>query len=261
MVTPEADMHDDDRTVGRVLTRREVMGLLGLSGAAMLVDPLTGQAVQREAGGPCVVQPQQTEGPYFVDGMLQRADVRTEPPSGPAKAGVPLALTFNVSSMSEGGACTPLAGAHVDLWQCDALGIYSGVKDPSFDTSGQKFLRGYQLTDATGRAAFTTIYPGWYQGRAVHIHFKIRTNPAGASGQEFTSQLYFDEAMNDRILAQPPYAAKAPSGRTRNASDRIFQNGGAQLVLALEPRGDGYGGTFNVAMHPGIKPEGRGRRG
>lgn len=261
-MTPEADMHDDDRTVGRILNRREVMGLLGLSGAAMLVDPLTGHAVQRESAAPCVVQPQQTEGPYFVDGMLKRADVRTEPPSGPAKPGVPLALAFNVMSMAPGGACTPLAGAHVDLWQCDALGIYSGVKDPSFDTSGQKFLRGYQLTDANGRAAFTTIYPGWYRGRAVHIHFKIRTNPGGASGQEFTSQLYFDEAMNDRILAQPPYAAKGLDGRTRNASDRIFnQEGGAQLVLALEPLRDGYAGTFNVAMHPGIKPEGRGGRG
>ena len=254
-------MHDDDQTLGRVLSRREVMGLLGLSGAALLVDPLTGQAVQRESGvAPCVVQPQQTEGPYFVDGMLNRPDIRTEPPTGPAKPGVPLTVTFNVMSMAAGGACTPLAGAHVDLWQCDALGVYSGVKDASFDTVGQKFLRGYQLTDAKGGARFTTIYPGWYQGRAVHVHFKIRTNPGAASGQEFTSQLYFDEAMNDRILAQSPYASKG-QGRTRNANDRIFQNGGAQLVLALEPRGDGYAGTFNVAMHPGIKPEGRGRRG
>ena len=87
-------------------------------------------------------------------------------------------------------------------------------------------------------------------------------NAGGGSGQEFTSQLYFDEAMNDRVLARPPYATKGPDGRTRNASDRIFkQEGGAQLVLALEPRGDGYAGRFNVAMHPGIKPEGRGRRG
>ena len=120
-------MRDDDQTVGRVLSRREVVGLLGLSGVALLVDPLTGQAVQRESGvAPCVVQPQQTEGPYFVDGMLNRPDIRTEPPTGPAKPGVPLTVTFNVMSMAAGGACTPLAGAHVDLWQCDALGVYSG---------------------------------------------------------------------------------------------------------------------------------------
>jgi protocatechuate 3,4-dioxygenase beta subunit len=252
-------MRDDDRTVGRVLSRWEVVGLLGLSGAALLVDPLTGQAIQRPPGvAPCVVQPQQTEGPYFVDGMLNRSDIRTEPPSGPAKPGVPLTLAFNVMSMSAAGACAPLAGAHVDLWHCDALGVYSGVKDAGFDTVGQKFLRGYQLTDATGAARFTTIYPGWYQGRAVHVHFKIRTDPGAASGQEFTSQLYFDEAMNDRILAQAPYASKG-KGRTLNASDGIFKNGGAQLVLALEPSGGGYAGTFNVAMHPGLKPEGRGR--
>ena len=166
---------------------------------------------------------------------------------------MPLTVTFNVMSMAAGGACTPLAGAHVDLWQCDELGVYSDVKDACFNTIGKKFLRGYQVTDAEGGARFTTIYPGWYRGRAVHIHFKIRTTRT-ASGHEFTSQLYFDDALTDRVFEEAPYASKG-QGRTRNASDRIFQDGGAQLVLALEPRGDGCAGTFNVAMHPGIKPE------
>jgi protocatechuate 3,4-dioxygenase beta subunit len=257
--------HDDDRMVGRVLSRREVMGLLGLSGAALLVDPLTGQAVQTQAAaGPCVVQPQQTEGPYFVDGMLNRADIRTEPPSGPAKGGVPLRISFNVSNMAAAGVCSAVAGAHVDLWQCDALGVYSGVQDRSFNTTGQKFLRGYQLTDAKGTASFVTIYPGWYPGRAVHVHFKIRTNPAGAAGQEFTSQLYFDESLTDRVHALEPYASKG-QGRTRNESDGIFRNGGAQLVLALDRDGEGYRGAFNVALTSDMKPgsgrQGRGGRG
>jgi protocatechuate 3,4-dioxygenase beta subunit len=253
-------MHDDDRMVGRVLSRREVVGLLGLTGAAMLVDPLTGRAAQKEGSmTPCVVQPQQTEGPYFVDGMFNRADIRTEPPSGPARPGVPLKVTFHVSQMSAAGVCTPVRGAHVDLWQCDALGVYSGVQDRSFNTIGQKFLRGYQLTDARGAAAFTTIYPGWYQGRAVHVHFKIRTNPGGAAGQEFTSQLYFDEALSDRVFALEPYASKG-KGRTPNDKDGIFRNeNGAQLILAVQKDGDGYAGAFNVALHAGLKPEGRGR--
>jgi protocatechuate 3,4-dioxygenase beta subunit len=257
--------HTDDVTVGRVLSRREVVGLLGLSGAAMLADPWKGHAGPQPAPAamtPCVVQPQQTEGPYFVDGMLHRGDIRAEPPSGPAKAGVPLRIAFHVSRMTADGACTPLAGAHVDLWQCDALGVYSGVQDRSFNTVGQKFLRGYQLTDAKGVARFVTIYPGWYQGRAVHVHFKIRTDPSAAAGQEFTSQLYFDEALTDRVHGLEPYSSKG-QGRTRNESDGIYRNGGAQLILALGTEGDGYAGAFNVAMHPGIKPEGGpgGRRG
>jgi protocatechuate 3,4-dioxygenase beta subunit len=253
--------HNDDVTIGRVLSRREVIGLLGLSGTAMLVDPLASHAQQKiaEATTPCVVQPQQTEGPYFVDGMLNRADIRTEPPAGPAKAGVALRITFQVSQMGASGACTPLAGAHVDLWQCDALGVYSGVQDRSFNTTGQKFLRGYQMTDAKGAANFVTIYPGWYQGRAVHVHFKIRTNPTGAAGQEFTSQLYFDESLTDRVHALDPYSSKG-QGRTRNENDGIYRNGGAQLLLALNRDGDGYSGAFNVALHAGMKPEGR-RRG
>ena len=198
-------MDQDDRMVGRVLSRREVVSLLGLSGVAMLTDSLRAQAPAAPSGPPfCVVQPQQTEGPYFSDVMLNRTDVRSDPPSGAPKPGAALALAFNVGQLSADGVCKPLAGAHVDIWQCDALGVYSDAKDRSFDTIGQKFLRGYQLTDASGAARFTTIYPGWYQGRAVHIHFKIRTNPKGPGGQEFTSQLYFDEAMTDRVHALEP---------------------------------------------------------
>jgi protocatechuate 3,4-dioxygenase beta subunit len=252
--------HNDDVTVGRVLSRREVVSLLGLSGAAMLIDPLTGRAAQTtaESTTPCVVQPEQTEGPYFVDGVLNRTDIRTEPPSGPAKAGVPLRIAFHVSQMSASGVCAALAGAHVDLWHCDAAGVYSGVQDRSFNTVGQKFLRGYQLTDAKGTANFVTIYPGWYQGRAVHVHFKIRTSPGASTGQEFTSQLYFDESLTDRVHAKDPYAAKG-QGRTRNEQDRIFQNGGTRLVLALAEESGGYAGSFNVALHPYQKRAGRGQ--
>ena len=89
---------------------------------------------------------------------------------------MPLTLTVALSQVAASGACTPLANALVDMWHCDALGVYSDVS--SQNTLGQRFLRGYQVSDANGQVQFLTIYPGWYAGRAVHIHFKVRTEPA-----------------------------------------------------------------------------------
>ncbi len=135
----------------------------------------------------------------------------------------------------------------MDVWQCDEQGIYSDVKDPSFDTTGKKFLRGYQTTDAGGKARFTTVYPGWYRGRTVHIHFKLRTAPAAGAGKEFTSQVYFDDAFTDQVFARAPYAARGPRS-TRNRQDGIYRRDGAQLMLSVGPDGAGYTTTFNVAM-------------
>jgi protocatechuate 3,4-dioxygenase beta subunit len=102
------------------------------------------------------------------------------------------------------------------------------------------------VTDERGSATFTTIYPGWYPGRAVHVHFKVRTTPAAGRGQEFTSQVYFDEAVTDRVFGGEPYAT---GRRTRNEADGIFRRqGGAQLVLALREYQDGYAGEFNLAL-------------
>ena len=150
---------------------------------------------------------------------------------GTVSAGLPLQLAFSVARVN-GSACTAFAGALVDVWHCDALGVYSDVSDPGFQTKGKKFLRGYQVTDAKGLASFTTIYPGWYQGRTVHIHFKIRSDAGAASGLEFTSQLFFDDAVTDQVHATAPYAQKGQ--RTlRNDGDGIFGNGGSQLLLQL----------------------------
>jgi protocatechuate 3,4-dioxygenase beta subunit len=140
-----------------------------------------------------------------------------------------------------------LAGALVDVWHCDALGAYSDVRDRTFDTVGQKFLRGYQLTDDSGAVTFQTIYPGWYSGRAVHIHFKVRTSPGERRGRELTSQLYFDEGITDRVHARAPYAGKGRRD-TRNATDGIYRRGGSQLVLPVTPQGEGYHGAFDIAL-------------
>jgi len=186
------------------------------------------------------------EAPYYVDEELLRSDIRSDPSDGTIRPGALLALTFNVSRAAS-NACSPLAGAIVDLWHCDALGVYSDVLDPSFNTSGKKFLRGYQVTGSDGVARFTTIYPGWYQGRAVHIHFKIRSAASAASPYEFTSQLFFDDLLTDQVHATEPYASKGQ--RTlRNSGDGIYTSGGSQLVLDVTGTADGYAATFNIAL-------------
>jgi protocatechuate 3,4-dioxygenase beta subunit len=193
-----------------------------------------------------VVRPEQTEGPYFVDERLNRSDIRSDPTDGQIKPGTPLALTLQVFRLGSGD-CQPLAGAQVDIWHCDALGVYSDVRDAGFNTIGQKFFRGYQITDARGKATFVTIYPGWYAGRTVHIHVKIRTAPVAGRSLEFTSQMYFDDRLTDRVHGDQPYAAKGERN-ARNQHDRIFRRGGDQLMLAPTESTDGYAATFGIGL-------------
>jgi protocatechuate 3,4-dioxygenase beta subunit len=260
---------DDDRPVGRILTRREILALLGGSALVAACAPsglsspsATTAATQAAATTAaataagsaavvlpsCVVRPALTEGPYFVDEKLNRSDIRSDPATNAVKLGVTLALTFLVSRVS-GTSCAALANATVDVWHCDALGVYSDATDPSFgSTNGTKFLRGYQTTDANGAATFTTIWPGWYQGRAVHIHFKIRTTAANGQVSDFTSQLFFNEALNDQIFVQAPYSQKGGAGRLRNEGDGIFQGSGGKLTLAPTMTADGYTATFDIGL-------------
>ena len=243
-------MDNDDLPVGRVLTRREAVALLGATGALLFLGcSADGAATATTPGtddGTCVVKPELTEGPYYVDEELNRSDIRVDPSDGSVRDGALLALAFNVSTLAS-GACAPLANAIVDVWHCDAQGVYSDVSDTGFNSVGQKFLRGYQVTDAGGTAKFTTIYPGWYSGRAVHIHFKVRSSASSTRAYEFTSQLFFDDSLTDQVHGQPPYAAKGQRD-TRNANDGIYNQGGSQLVLDVTSSGSGYTATFDLAL-------------
>jgi len=193
----------------------------------------------------CVVSPEQTEGPYYADVQLDRSDIRSDPASGEVKDGVPLALTMRVSAVSA-GSCTPLEGAVVEIWHCDAAGVYSAFEDEG--TANQQFLRGNQTTGADGSVQFTTIYPGWYRGRAVHIHFKVNTAGAAGENYEFTSQMYFDDALSDQVYTLAPYNQRGGQRDTLNADDGIYGNGGDQLTLALAPHGSGYAGTLHIGL-------------
>jgi protocatechuate 3,4-dioxygenase beta subunit len=256
-------MDSDDRQIGRILGRREALALLGSAAASLASLPairwtapllaapatLPASAALAQATTPtCVVRPELTEGPYFVDEQLNRSDIRSEPSDGSIKDGLQLALTFNVSQV--GATCSPLVGATLDVWQCDALGVYSGVTDAviGFHTVGLKFLRGYQVTDSSGVARFVTIVPGWYQGRTVHIHFKIRTAAPTGGTYEFTSQLFLDDMLIDQILAQPPYSAKGAQRDTTNANDMHFASGGDQLLLAPSEAAQGLAATFAIGL-------------
>jgi protocatechuate 3,4-dioxygenase beta subunit len=231
-----------------ILTRREALGFMGGAAIVSLFGCLRGQSAPAQstssAQAPaCVVKPQQTEGPYFVDEKLNRSDIRSDPSNNLVKSGVPLRLIFQVSQVSD-RVCTPLSNAIVDVWHCDAEGVYSDVRDRRFSTVGQKFLRGYQTTDADGKAEFVTIYPGWYPGRTVHIHFKIRTPQ---QNYEFTSQLYFDDDLSDRVYTQAPYKSRGERNQ-RNDQDGIFQNGGDQLLLQMSETETGYVGTLDIGL-------------
>ena len=254
-------MDNDDRQIGYLLTRREALGIMGATGLMIFSGcrpggrPLTdtaraaSTAATRAAGvggsATCVVRPELTEGPYFVDERLNRSDIRSDPSTGAIKPGVPLELSFNVSRFAA-NACTPLAGMIVDLWHCDHAGVYSDARDRGFTTTGQKFLRGYQTTDANGVARFTTIYPGWYRGRAVHLHFKIRSALTGI-GEEFTSQLFFDDALSDAVYTSAPYTGRGVRN-VRNSNDGIFNQSGGQLMLDVKQSGQGYAATFGIAL-------------
>jgi protocatechuate 3,4-dioxygenase beta subunit len=211
--------------------------------ATITADVAAAEALNAVAPPACIARPEMSQGPFFFDVRLDRSDIRSDPAGGAVKEGAPLALTFRVSQI-DANACTPLAGAVVDVWHCDAEGLYSGVADRREDTSAQQFLRGYQRTDSGGTATFTTIYPGWYPGRTIHIHFKIRTDPDAPQGYDFTSQIYFDEAINDQVMALPPYNERGQRS-TLNAQDGLYDD---MLLIPVTETSEGFAAVFDVGL-------------
>lgn len=242
----------------KFLKRLSVTSVVALAGCSVIDDVLEGEGetgssssgASTDVATPiaqvpdnyvpaCVLTPQQTEGPYYFNADQVRRDI-TE-----GRAGIPLRLVVYVVNANNLNACEALPNAVVDIWHCDAEGLYSGYggqgDDRDIDTSSEDFMRGIQVTDTTGRVEFATIYPGWYRGRTTHIHFTIHVD----STRVATSQWYFPDAVNAEVNARAPYNVRGQNSTTNDrdgvaASERNLN----QLMLTVEPEGDGY-----VAYH------------
>jgi protocatechuate 3,4-dioxygenase beta subunit len=232
----------------KIVTRREALGMLGAAGAALALgcggsqtSPTSttgtatgaaGVSAAESTNAACVVSPTETVGPYPSLTDLFRSDVRE------SKPGTPLTLTVKV--VNTNASCSPVSGVNVELWQCDATGNYSQYGTQT----SQTYLRGIQTTNASGEVTFVTIYPGWYQGRATHIHLEV--TQGGASKK--VTQIAFPESVSNTVYATGVYASHG-SNPTSNASDMVFSDGYASELVT--PTGDptsGYVATFQVGV-------------
>ena len=203
--------------------------------------------------GRCVLIPDETEGPYPVDlfrnSRIHRLDVREDRP------GIPLELELAV--MDVRNACAPIAGARVDMWQCDRDGIYSGVRNMALapgarsdDTRGQTFLRGIQTTDARGHARFVTIFPGWYPSRVTHIHFQVFL----PDKRVVTSQIAFKQGLIRAVYDSPLYRDHGQNTVvTSLAADNVFGDDLAkyQMITLGGDLRQGFKGMLPVAIAGG----------
>jgi protocatechuate 3,4-dioxygenase beta subunit len=237
-----------------IVNRRTFVRGAGAAGAGLLVATRTpvaslfGSADATAASTCASLTPAKTIGPYFVEEKLNRSDIRTDPATGAVTTGAPLALDLTLVNEDDG--CSPLAGAQIDIWHADPGGKYS---DESVEgTSGKKYLRGYQVTGSDGKVAFKTVYPGWYSGRTVHIHVRVRTfDGSGAATYDFLTQMFFDDALTDTVYKQSPYSTRGTRG-TRNANDNIYGSDGATLLLSVSSDGNGgYTGAFTFGLSAG----------
>jgi protocatechuate 3,4-dioxygenase beta subunit len=251
----------DDPFTRRRLTRRQTLGIAGaaggaivLGGAAKAITELADgdEVTQAMAAKACRLTPEVTEGPFYVPLERIRRDI-TE-----GRPGVALTLRTRVIDVKK---CRPIHAAAVDIWHCDAGGLYSD--ESSNGTAGQTFLRGVQLTNRKGVATFQTIYPGHYTGRATHIHLKVHIGSKAKGGNLtgghvcHTGQLFFAESANSSVYALAPYSSDT-APRTLNSSDGIYgQAGGTRAEVAL--RGSpqsGLTGSILLGVRPKATPSG-----
>ena len=224
--------------------RRKALGLFGTVSLGTLLaacaddeESAQTQTADLFADSPsCTLTAQLTEGPYYFEADSIRSDIRED------REGTRLRLAVRVR---DAGSCEALPNAVVDIWHCDALGLYSGYESASQGLGGsngrtddETYLRGAQVTNAEGSVEFTTVYPGWYRGRTVHVHAKVHLDRSTL----VTTQLFFDDAITDRVYSREPYAGDA--GRdTFNSNDSIFDE---SLLLKLSADGDGYLGAITL---------------
>jgi protocatechuate 3,4-dioxygenase beta subunit len=227
-------------TEERALTRRASLVRLGGFFAALL--GLGGmKATESEGAGPagvasgdvtCVLTPEQTAGPFYIRGERLRRNITD------GKPGVRLSLRAVVVDAST---CKPVRGAAVDVWHCDAAGVYSGFGQ---GLGSRAFMRGIQKTDKHGLAVFRTVYPGWYPGRTVHIHVRVHLG----GNVVHTGQLYFPDSVTDSVFRKSPYASR-PGRDTRNTDDAVFRNGGKRSMLRVRKDGAGYVAAITMGIH------------
>jgi protocatechuate 3,4-dioxygenase beta subunit len=220
--------------VDKPITRRASLLTLGGLAAGAL-----GWKVEQASAGPaavasgavsCVLTPELTEGPYYLPNEAVRRNI-TE-----GRPGTPLTLHLTVLDAST---CKPVKNAAVDIWHADALGTYSGVQGNT-----GTFMRGAQRTNAGGVATFDTVYPGWYQGRAVHIHVKVHIG----GDVVHTGQIFFPDTLTDAVYTKAPYDTRGARG-TRNPNDSIYRNGGSRSLMKPVKAGSDYVGWIAMGVH------------
>lgn len=183
----------------------------------------------------CTVAPTETEGPYPTKNPS--AYVRSDITDG--RSGYKLTVNITIGKVSNN--CSPLEGAVVDIWHCDADGNYS---EYSSGSTSLHFLRGRQTTDASGLVTFTTIFPGWYQGRATHIHVHV-FNASGTSLK--VTQIAFPEGSGSALLAVNGYS-KGMNGYTYNARDNVFADDttGVEIATVTGNTANGFSLVHNI---------------
>jgi protocatechuate 3,4-dioxygenase beta subunit len=232
----------------RLLRRREALALAGLGVTGALGARVSGALGTQDAeAASCVLSPEVTEGPYWIDNKLTRRDIAEDRP------GLPLELVLTVQNAKT---CSPIKGADVEIWHCDAGGVYSGYESGSAGAPGgqhatptdsDRYLRGHQKADAHGRARFLTIYPGWYRGRTPHIHLKVHVGGSVVH----TGQVFFDEKTTAAVYRHSPYKSHGQPD-TSHAADMIYaQAGRSRATLRLTKRSDGrkgYRGSITLGV-------------
>ncbi len=224
------------KAIGTAIAAAPIGAACGSS--ASTLSPTT--TTSGTSSGACTTTAEETAGPYpDTTGMINnqafyRQDVRE------GRAGLP--LTVRLTLVNTSSACAALVGAAVEIWQCDADGHYSEYAQPGYNGTGQTFLRGLQVTNSSGQVTFLTVYPGWYSGRATHIHVEVFVNGKSVK----TTQIAFPEDVTRQVYATGVYAAKGQN-TTTNASDNVFSDGTSTELAALS--GDttsGYTATLTI---------------